>query len=92
MHPPRHALGALLLEQGAIDEAASVYRSDLGYDGTLARCRQHPDNVWALHGYAECLHRLGETTEAAIVNQRATIAIALSDQPIIASCCCRPGA
>ena len=55
MHPPRHALGALLLEQGRIDEAADVYRADLGYDETLDRCARHPGNVWALHGYAEVL-------------------------------------
>ena len=61
MHPPRHALGALLLEQDRIEEAMAVYRADLGYDDTLDRCARHPDNVWALHGYAECLHRLGET-------------------------------
>ena len=28
MHPPRHALGALLAEQGRFDEAERVYRED----------------------------------------------------------------
>ena len=89
MHPPRHALGALLLEQEQIEEAAEVYRADLGYDDTLDRCARHPDNVWALHGYAECLHRLGETGEAAVASQRASEALANADQAITASCFCR---
>ena len=35
MQPARHALGALLLEQGQVEEAAAVYRADLGLDDTL---------------------------------------------------------
>ena len=89
MHPPRHALGALLLEQGRIEEAADVYRADLGYDGTLDRCARHPDNVWALHGYAECLQRTGNTEEATAASQRAREALAQADQVITASCFCR---
>ena len=89
MHPPRHALGALLLEQGRIEEAADVYRADLGYDDTLDRCARHPDNVWALHGYAECLQRRGQTREAAAASQRANEALAHADQAITASCFCR---
>ena len=46
MHPPRHALGALLGEQGHFEEAESVYRADLGLDQTVQRCAQHQDNVW----------------------------------------------
>ena len=30
MHPPRHALGALLAQQGRYEEAETVYRTDLG--------------------------------------------------------------
>ncbi len=30
MQPTRHALGALLLEQGQVEEAEAVYRADLG--------------------------------------------------------------
>ena len=55
MQPTRHAYGALLLEQGHVEEAEAVYRSDLGLDGKLARAYQHPDNVWSLHGFHECL-------------------------------------
>ena len=64
MQPTRHALGALLLEQGQVEEAEAVYRADLGLDGTLSRACQHPDNVWSLHGLHECLTRLGRTAEA----------------------------
>jgi tetratricopeptide (TPR) repeat protein len=32
MQPTRHALGALLLEQGHVEEAEAVYRADLGLD------------------------------------------------------------
>ena len=89
MQPSRHALGALLLEQGRIDEAAAVYRADLGLDGTLARCCQHPDNVWSLHGYHECLDRLGRHEEARLIKQRLDLARARADVPIEASCFCR---
>ena len=50
MQPVRHALGALLLEQGHTNEAEAVPRNDLGLDGQLARATVHPDNVWALKG------------------------------------------
>ena len=50
MQPTRHALGALLLEDGRFDEAEGVYRADLGLDDTLARACQHPQNIWSLHG------------------------------------------
>ena len=89
MQPARHALAALLLEQGRIEEAAAVYRADLGYDGTLSRACQHPDNVWSLHGYHECLERLGRGAKATIVRQRLDLALARTDVPITASCFCR---
>ncbi len=89
MQPTRHALAALLLEQDRVEEAAAVYRADLGYDDTLSRACQHPDNVWSLHGYHECLQRLGQIQEAAIVKQRLDLALARTDVPITASCFCR---
>ncbi len=89
MQPTRHALAALLLEQARVDEAAAVYRADLGYDDTLSRACQHPDNVWSLHGYHECLQRLGWTQEAAVVKQRLDLTLARTDVPITASCFCR---
>ncbi|MGY0055566.1 hypothetical protein ACWY4P_03215 [Streptomyces sp. LZ34] len=89
MQPTRHAYGALLLERGRVEEAEAVYRADLGLDDTLPRASQHPGNVWALHGYHECLVRLGKAAEARIVAQQLTIAAALADVPITKSCFCR---
>ena len=88
-HPPRHALGALLLAQGRGAETADVYRADLGYGNTLDRCSRHSENVWGLHGYAECLARLHGIREAEAAARRASRALARADQPIAASFFCR---
>lgn len=89
MQPSRHAYGALLLEQGHLEEAEAVYRADLGLDNSLARAFQHPDNVWSLHGFHECLVGLGKETEAAIIKPRLDIALARADVQITSSCFCR---
>lgn len=89
MQPTRHAYGALLLEQGRVEQAARVYAADLGLDHTLPRPCQHPNNVWSLHGYHECLQRLGRTGEATIIGQQLALAMARADVPIAASCACR---
>ncbi|RKU40360.1 hypothetical protein DL546_001522 [Coniochaeta pulveracea] len=91
MQPTRHAYGALLLEQGHVEEAAAVYRADLGFDSSLPRARQHPNNVWSLHGYHECLIKLGRHAEAQIVLPQLRIATAVADVPVNASCFCRNG-
>lgn len=89
MQPARHAYGALLLEQGRVGAAEAVYRADLGLDDTLARACQHPGNVWSLHGYHECLQRLGKHELAGIIEQQLRIAGAHADVPIRSSCYCR---
>jgi hypothetical protein len=89
MQPTRHAYGALLLEQGRVEEAEAVYRADLGLDATVPRSQHHPNNVWALHGYHECLTRLGKTESAAIVGQQLALASAHTDVPVESSCFCR---
>jgi tetratricopeptide (TPR) repeat protein len=89
MHPPRHALGALLLEQGQVDEAIIHYQDDLGIGNRLPRCTQHPDNIWALHGYHECLMKLGRSAEAAAIKPRLDELLEQSDIEISSSCCCR---
>jgi tetratricopeptide (TPR) repeat protein len=89
MQPVRHAYGALLLEQGRIEEAAGVYAADLGLDPTLSRPCQHPGNLWSLHGYHECLQRLGRAGEAAIIGRQLELAKARADVLIDASCACR---
>ena len=92
MQPARHALGALLLEQDRVHEARTVYEADLGLDETTHRPCRHPDNVWALHGYHECLVRLKRLGEAAALEERLGKAIASADIPIASSCFCRRSA
>jgi tetratricopeptide (TPR) repeat protein len=89
MQPTRHALGALLLERGKLEEAEAVYRSDLGFDGKLSRACQHPENVWSLHGLHECLSRRGDKVEAPLIKARLDLALARAEVPIRASCLCR---
>jgi tetratricopeptide (TPR) repeat protein len=89
MQPTRHALGALLLDQGRVEEAEAVYRADLGLDSSLARACQHPQNVWSLHGLHECLTRRGETVEARHIKLQLDRAAARAERPIRASCFCR---
>ncbi|CAI6088250.1 unnamed protein product [Clonostachys chloroleuca] len=91
MLPTRHALGALLLEHGKVEEAARVYGEDLALIEGLASAHQHPNNVWALHGYHECLVRLGRSAEAHIIGQALKIALASADITITSSCFCRLG-
>ncbi|WP_159234620.1 tetratricopeptide repeat protein [Mycolicibacterium vanbaalenii] len=89
MQPTRHAYGALLLEQGHVAQAAQVYAADLGLDPTLSRPCQHPGNVWSLHGYHECLTRLGRDAEAMIIGRQLELALARADVPVLTSCACR---
>jgi len=91
MQPVRHALGALLLEQGRAAEAEAVYREDLGLGGALPRAQIHPDNLWALRGLLDCLERRGETVEAPLIRQRVEFAAARADVPVAVSCLCARG-
>ncbi len=78
--PTRHALGALLLEQGRAAEAEVLYREDL---------RKHPGNVWSLHGLTECLELRGELAEASVVRAQYERAEANATVEVRASCYCR---
>ena len=89
MHPPRHALGALLIEQGYYDEAEQVYRDDLGLSKTVPRCAQHPNNVWALHGLMECLKFRNAKDEIARYQAHLDRAMSYADVKIESSCNCR---
>ncbi|MFL2792568.1 MAG: tetratricopeptide repeat protein [Paracoccaceae bacterium] len=89
MQPARHALGALLLEQGHVDKAELVYRADLGFDNSVIRARRHPNNVWALHGLAECLRKQNKTSELNLIEQNLDLALGRADIPINVSCFCR---
>ena len=88
MHPPRHALGALLLEQGRIDEARVIYERDLGHDEELPVSRQNRGNVWSLSGLAECYEKLGDS-RAGDAGAALAAALPLADQPVTSSCFCR---
>lgn len=89
MQPTRHAYGALLMEQGHLEEAEATYRADLGLDSSIPRSHQHPANVWSLHGLHECLVRSSKDEEALIIGQQLKFALARADVPIKASCFCR---
>jgi tetratricopeptide (TPR) repeat protein len=89
MQPARHAYGALLLEQGQVEEACEVYSADLGMSDTLPRQLQHLNNVWALHGLYECLVRLGRTAEAKVLQPQLKLGMAFADIEIKSSCFCR---
>jgi tetratricopeptide (TPR) repeat protein len=81
MEPVRHALGALLLEAGRVDEALAVYREDLV---------RNPNNGWSLHGLVECLRRKGAPREEVAAAERAMHAAwQRADVPLRASCACR---
>ncbi|CAL1125622.1 unnamed protein product [Cladocopium goreaui] len=80
MQPARHALGALLLEQGHDSQAEAVYRADL---------KRHPNNPWALHGLAESLAKQGKVDESAKYRKEFASACERSDVTIDRSCYCK---
>ncbi len=80
MQPARHALGALLLEQGHFEQAEPVFRADL---------KRHPKNPWSLNGLAECLKELGQVDEAAAMRKKFLLAAERADVEIDRSCFCR---
>ena len=92
MQPTRHALGALLFEQGRVEEAEAVYRADLGLNDTLSRASVHPGNIWSLKGLHDCLKAREETTEIKHIKQQLDLALARADQALGASCFCAQAA
>lgn len=80
MQPARHALGALLAEQGRHEESEAVFREDL---------RRHPNNPWALHGLAEALREQGRRDEAEKYTGEFQAACSRADVAIDRSCFCR---
>jgi tetratricopeptide (TPR) repeat protein len=66
MQPVRHILGALLFEQGHIEEAEEVYRADIAL---------WKDNMWGLLGLKLCLEARGDAPDelaqvTALFNER----------------------
>ncbi len=60
-YPPRHALGAVLLEANRPGEAETVYWEDL---------RRNRENGWALFGLLQALKAQGKNDEAGLVEAR----------------------
>ena len=68
MQPVRHILGALLFEQGHIEEAEEVYRADI---------KLWKDNMWGLLGLKLCLEARGDAPDelaavTALFNERSS--------------------
>jgi tetratricopeptide (TPR) repeat protein len=81
MQPVRHALGALLLDDGRFAEAEEVFRQDLA---------KHPNNGWSLLGLEQALQGLGKTDELAQVAAQRQEAWAGADVTPPSSCYCKP--
>ena len=90
MQPVRHILGALLFEQGEIEEAEAVYRADI---------KLWKDNMWGLLGLKLCLEARGDAPEelaevTALFNERSSRAdivpakTCFCAQDSIAKSCC----
>jgi tetratricopeptide (TPR) repeat protein len=69
-YPPRHTLGAVLLEANRAPEAETVYWADL---------KQNRNNGWALFGLMQALRAQGKSAEAALVEARFKKAWARAD-------------
>jgi tetratricopeptide (TPR) repeat protein len=68
--PPRHALGAVLLEAGRPAEAETVYWEDL---------KRNRENGWALSGLVQALRAQKKDAQAEIVEGRRKAALARAD-------------
>ena len=79
MTPARHALGALLLEAGELEEAERVYREDL---------KQYTGNMWSLLGLQQVLAKQNRPEEAAATREAFKRASARADVNVGASCFC----
>jgi Flp pilus assembly protein TadD len=69
-YPPRHALGAALLEAGRPGEAETVYWQDL---------KIWPENGWALFGVVQALRAQKKDAQADVVEARFKKAWARAD-------------
>lgn len=75
-YPPRHALGAVLLEAGRPAEAETVYWEDL---------RRNRENGWALFGLLQALRAQKKAGDAALTEARFKTAWARADVTLPAS-------
>jgi len=75
-YPPRHALGAILLEAGRPAEAETVYWEDL---------RRNKENGWALFGLVQALRAQQKTDDATLIEARLSTAWSRADVTLTAS-------
>ena len=75
-YPPRHALGAVLLEAGRPAEAETVYWDDL---------ERFPENGWALFGLSKALRAQGKDEQADLIEARFEKTWARADATLTAS-------
>jgi hypothetical protein len=75
-YPPRHALGAVLLEAGRPAEAETIYWEDL---------RRNRENGWALFGLMQALKAQGKNEDAGLVEARFEKAWAHADVKLTSS-------
>jgi tetratricopeptide (TPR) repeat protein len=80
-YPPRHALGAVLLEAGRAAEAETVYWEDL---------RRNRDNGWALFGLWQAQKAQAKNDDALLTEDRMRAAWARADFKLPASRFGRP--
>lgn len=80
MMPSRHALGALLTEQGHLDEAEKVLQEDLV---------KYPKNLFGLKGMVEVLRKqTGREDDLRLFQEQLTVASERCDIDIHAACFC----
>jgi tetratricopeptide (TPR) repeat protein len=75
-YPPRHALGAILLQAGRPAEAETVYWEDL---------RRNRENGWALFGLLQALRAQNKVDAATVIEARFKKAWARADITLSAS-------
>lgn len=78
MVPAEHALGALLLERGYLEEATAVFRSNL---------KMYKENMWGLLGLYQCLEKAGDP-QADQIKLQFDRAAMLADVKPTATCFC----
>ena len=81
MLPVRHALGALMMEDGQHAQAEQLYRQDL---------IKNRNNGWALTGLRQSLVAQGRNGEAMALDEALAQAFASADTEIESSCFCAP--
>lgn len=81
MIPVRHAMGALLMEQGDYARAETLYREDQV---------RHPNNGWSLLGLMQALEAQGRTDEAATIAPKLDAAWKRVEARPGSSCYCAP--